>query len=101
MVRMKTYIFKVKLKHDKRVWRKIEVLGSQTIDDLHMAIQEAFDFDADHLYSFFMSGKAWDDSDFEYYHPDAAPQTPLEKKMETIFSLIRGSHPELRFQQPE
>lgn len=93
---MKTYIFKVKLKHDKRVWRKIEVLGSQTLDDLHMAIQEAFDFDADHLYSFFMSGKAWDDSDFEYYHPDAAPQTPLEKKMETIFSLIRGSHPELR-----
>ena len=93
---MKTYIFKVKLKHDKRVWRKIEVLGSQTLDDLHMAIQEAFDFDADHLYSFFMSGKAWDDSDFEYYHPDAAPQTPLEKKMETIFSQIRGSHPELR-----
>jgi hypothetical protein len=29
-----------------------------------MAIQEAFNFDADHLYFFFMSGKAWDDSDF-------------------------------------
>jgi hypothetical protein len=93
---MKTYIFKVKLKHDKRVWRKIEVLGSQTLDDLHMAIQEAFNFDADHLYSFFMSGKAWDDSDFEYHHPDADPQTPLEKKMETIFSLILESHPERR-----
>lgn len=93
---MKTYIFKVKLKHDKRIWRKIEVLGSQTLEVLHMTIQEAFDFDADHLYSFFMSGRAWDDSDFEYHHPDAAPQTPLEKKMETIFSLIQGSHPELR-----
>jgi len=100
---MKTCIFKVKLKHDKRVWRKIEVLGSQTLDDLHMAIQEAFDFDADptHLYSFFMSGKAWDNSDFEYYHPDAAAQTPLEKKMETIFSQIRGSRPELRLPATE
>jgi hypothetical protein len=46
---MKTFIFKVKLKSDKRVWRKIEILGSQTLDDLHMAIQEAYGFDADHL----------------------------------------------------
>ena len=44
---MKTFVFKVKLKYDKRVWRKIEILGSQTLDDLHMAIQEAFNFDAD------------------------------------------------------
>jgi len=89
---MKTYIFKVKLKH---VWRKIEILGRQTLDDLHMTIKEAFNFDADHLYSFFMSGKAWDDSDFEYYHPEA-DGGPLENKMRTIFSLIRGSHPERR-----
>jgi hypothetical protein len=88
---MKTYIFKVKLKYDKRVWRKIEVLGSQTLDDLHIAIQEAFNFDADHLYSFFMSGKAWDISDFEYYHPDA-DGGPLEADL----SLIRGSKPEPR-----
>lgn len=43
-----------------------------------------------------MSGKAWDDSDFEYHHPDANPQTPLEKKMRTMLSMIRGSYPELR-----
>ena len=95
---MKTCVFKVKLKHDKRIWRKIEVLGTQTLDDLHMAIQEAFDFDGDptHLYSSFMSGKAWDISDFEYHHPGAAPQTPLEKKMEAIFFAIRGFNPELK-----
>jgi hypothetical protein len=93
---MKTYVLKVKMKYDKRIWRKIEVLGSQTLDDLHVAIQEAFNFDADHLYSFFMSGKAWDHSDFEYYHPDADPQTPLAKKMRTMLSMIRGSHPEPR-----
>jgi hypothetical protein len=92
---MKTYIFKVKVKHDKRIWRKIEVLGSQTLDDLHMAIQEAFNFDADHLYSFFMSLKAWDISDFEYYHPEAE-DGPLEANMRTVSSQIRGSKPEPR-----
>jgi hypothetical protein len=92
---MKTYVFNVKLRCDKCVWRKIEVLGSQTLDDLHMAIQEAFDFDADHLYSFFMSGKAWDDSDFEYYHPEA-DGGPLENRVRTILSLIRGSQPKPR-----
>ncbi|MDI6905499.1 MAG: hypothetical protein QMD13_08480, partial [Candidatus Bathyarchaeia archaeon] len=83
---------------DKRVWRKIEVLGNRTLDDLHMAIQDAFDFDADptHLYSFFMSGKAWDHSNFEYYHPDADPKTPIDKKMRTMLSMIRGSYPEPR-----
>ena len=60
-----------------------------------MAIQEAFDFDADHLYSFFMSGKAWDISDFEYYHPEADGGPP-EANMRTLFSLIRGSKPEPR-----
>ena len=78
---MKTYIFKVKLKYDKRIWRKIETLGNQTLNDLHMAIQETCGFDADHLYSYFMSGKAWDISDFEYYHPLAAPQTHIDKRI--------------------
>ena len=92
---MKTYVFKVKLRHDKYSWRKIEILGNQTLDDLHMAIQKAFDFDADHLYSFFMSGKAWDNSDFEYYHPEAN-SGPLGNRVRTTLSLIRGSHPEPR-----
>ena len=93
---MKTLLFKVKLTHDKRVWRTIELLGSQTLDDLHGAIQAAFDFDADHLYSFFMSGKAWDLSDFEYHHPDADPQTPLWTTIRTLMATIRGIHPEPR-----
>jgi hypothetical protein len=95
MCRMNTNLLKVKLMYDKRIWRKIEILGHQTLDDLHMAIQEAFDFDADHLYSFFMSGKAWDISDFEYYHPEA-DGGPIEADMRKMISLIRGSKPELR-----
>ncbi|MBM4467370.1 MAG: plasmid pRiA4b ORF-3 family protein [Chloroflexi bacterium] len=57
---MKTYTFHVSLPGTGRVWRKIELQADQTLEDLHFAIQDAYEWDADHLYSFFMSGKAWD-----------------------------------------
>src|SRR4051812_42210888 len=34
--------------------------GRHTLHDLHLAIQDAFDWDDDHQYSFYMSGRAWD-----------------------------------------
>lgn len=69
---MKHYTFHVSIPGTGRVWRKIEMLETQTLAELHLAIQHAFDFDNDHLYSFFMSGKAWDDST-EYRLPDDVP----------------------------
>jgi hypothetical protein len=66
---MKTYTFHVSLPGFGRVWRKIEMEADRTLEDLHHAIQDAFDFDDDHLYSFFMSGRAWDEST-EYCLPD-------------------------------
>jgi hypothetical protein len=42
------------------VWREIEVAANQTLADLGNAIPLAFDFDDPHLWSFFLSGKAWD-----------------------------------------
>jgi hypothetical protein len=54
------YRFQVKLDWKKSVWRRIEMRGDQTLHDLHSAIQAAFDWDNDHLYAFFLSGKAWD-----------------------------------------
>ncbi len=54
------YRFQVKLAWNKRTWRRIELRGDQTLDDLHEAIQAAFGWDNDHLYAFFLSGKAWD-----------------------------------------
>ncbi len=53
---------KVSLQWNRRVWRVIEILAGQTLEDLHLAIQEAFGWDNDHLYAFFMSGRAWDGS---------------------------------------
>ncbi len=66
---MKTYTFHVSLPGISKLWRKVEVASDQTLADLHDAIQRAFDFDSDHLYSFFMSGKAWD-RDSEYCLPE-------------------------------
>lgn len=68
--RGKAYLFQVVLKWDRKVWRTIEVRGDQTLDHLHLAIQHAFGWDNDHLYSFFMSGKRWDTAT-EYADPRA------------------------------
>lgn len=51
------YIFKIKL---GKIWRKVKISASAVLANLHLMIQDAFDFDDDHLYSFFMSNKPWD-----------------------------------------
>lgn len=66
---MLTYTFHVSLPGYGRVWRKVELPAVATLEDLHLAIQNAYTFDNDHLYSFFMSGKAWDQST-EYNLPE-------------------------------
>ncbi|MFQ6052150.1 MAG: plasmid pRiA4b ORF-3 family protein [Candidatus Hydrothermarchaeota archaeon] len=52
-----TFIFKVSV--GKGIWRKIAISGECTLEDLHVAIQDAFHFDFDHLYAFFMDGEPW------------------------------------------
>ncbi len=68
---MKTYTFHITLRGGGRVWRKIEMRSDQTLEDLHYAIQDAYEWDADHMYSFFMSNRAWDESS-EYTLPEDA-----------------------------
>lgn len=66
---MKTYTFHVSIPGTGRVWRKIEMRADQTLETLHRAIQRAYAWGGDHLYSFFMSGKAWDTAS-EYCLPE-------------------------------
>lgn len=75
---MKTYTFEVSLPDAGDARRKIEVRADQSLHDLHMAIQSAFEWDADHLYSFFMSGMAWD-SESEYTISDEAFDEMIEE----------------------
>jgi hypothetical protein len=72
------FLFKVKFRHAKRIYRTIAVHSTQSLHDLHMAIQRALKWDNDHLYSFFLYGKRGDDPDarvvgpWEYDHGDDA-----------------------------
>jgi hypothetical protein len=85
---LQTYIFKVTYLRDPDVWRKIEVSENQTLDDLHYAIQKAVRFDDDHLYSFYLSGRAWD-SDTEYASPRTGERRSAAKIKIRDLSLRR------------
>lgn len=73
------YIFKVSL--GRGVWRKIKISSNHTLEDLHSAIQRAFDFDNDHLYSFFMDGKKY---------PDNAYHSPLSDEGPYVDQVLIG-----------
>jgi hypothetical protein len=77
---VKSYTFHVSIPGMGRLWRKLELRGDQMLSDLHLAIQDAFNFDNDHLYSFFMSGKAWDRST-EYALPEGVGPYELPEDM--------------------
>ncbi|MCL2321210.1 MAG: plasmid pRiA4b ORF-3 family protein [Oscillospiraceae bacterium] len=65
------YEFKVQL--DRSCYRVIQCRGDHTFEDLHLAIQKAFDFDNDHLYAFFMDGKRWSHNSISSPDSDKAP----------------------------
>ena len=67
-----SYVFKVSL--GRGVWRKIALSYKHTLEDLHNAVQEAFDFDNDHLYSFFMDAKRYSK---HAYHLPMSDEGPL------------------------
>lgn len=65
------YLFRVALANG--LWRRIEISSNHTLLDLHNAIQTAFQFDSDHLYSFFMDGVPWSDEKFTSPLEDEGP----------------------------
>ncbi|MTI83097.1 MAG: plasmid pRiA4b ORF-3 family protein [Firmicutes bacterium] len=52
----RTGVYTFKVSFSKRIWRKISISHKHSLHHLHMAIQEAFDFDDDHLYAFYVEG---------------------------------------------
>jgi hypothetical protein len=65
------YTFKVSL--DKNTWCTIRLSAHHTLYDLHDCIQAAFDFDDDHMFSFFMDGKAWSRNRFACPNDELGP----------------------------
>ena len=64
-----TYVFKAELVGFEGVRRTITVRDDLTLVDLHYALQSAFDWDDDHLYSFWLDGSFWGSEDEHYMHP--------------------------------
>lgn len=87
-----TIIFKVMFKYRKGVWRKIELKATDTLEDLHDAIQGAIGWDNDHLYSFFMDNNFHKgDFDAEYtcpYEPEG--RKTADKAQVGIFGFKKG-----------
>ena len=62
-------VFEFKVSLGKKCYRIIRCLPHHTFEDLHSAIQDAFEFDDDHLYSFYLSGEKY--SDYAVHAPYA------------------------------
>ncbi|MCZ4409968.1 hypothetical protein O3Q51_14195 [Cryomorphaceae bacterium 1068] len=52
--------FRVLIDQTEEVFRDIQIKGSDSFDDLHQAIVEAFEFSGDEMASFYMSNEEWD-----------------------------------------
>jgi len=64
-----TYVFRAELVGFEGVRRTVTVHDDLTLVDLHYALQSAFGWDDDHLYSFWLSGTFWGAEDAQYLHP--------------------------------
>ena len=72
------YVFDAELVGFRGVRRRLAVRSEQTLVDLHHALQDAFGWDDDHLYSFWLKGEFWGRDGSEYTHPfHAAQPSPL------------------------
>jgi hypothetical protein len=82
---MNAYTFRAALVGWPGVSRTVAVRGDQTLVDLHRVLQAAFEWDEDHLYSFWLSGRFWGDVASEYSTPgwceqgQRSAQTRLER----------------------
>ena len=82
------YAFKVTLRWAK-VSRTIELRSQQTLDDLHFAIQNAFRWDSDHLYTFYMSGG--EDSRYAFACPYEEDRPPwADEAIIGELGLVKG-----------
>src|SRR6266540_2796668 len=68
------YVLRADLVGFRGIHRTIAVRSDQTLVDVHYALQAAFDWDDDHLYSYWLDGEFWSRGGREYTHPFHASQ---------------------------
>ena len=82
-----SYVISVSI--GKGCYRHIRVSGNDTLDDLAGYILNAFDFDFDHLYSFFMDNQWWSDAE-EYASPYAKNSPYAHEAKLSKFAFQKG-----------
>lgn len=82
---MNVYQFKVALDYDKRTYRNIEILETQTLEDFHEIIFNAFDRYDEHLYSFYITRKRINSSHSRYKAPEFTDSTYFEDNFNAEF----------------
>jgi hypothetical protein len=75
----RVYVLSASLIGFSGVRRTIAVRGDQTLVDLHEAIGTAYNWDDEHLYSFWLDGKFWSRAGDEYTHPWHAVHVAMRK----------------------
>jgi len=69
--------FRVSFPDRPDIWRRVQLDAEHSLADLHAAILQSFSWENDHLYAFFLSGKAWDPLT-EYGLPEEAYLQPID-----------------------
>lgn len=83
-----SYVFKV-TEVDSESWRTIQASGKHRLEDLSGAILEAFEFDDDHLFAFFMDGEVM--SEKEAYWSGREPDNPSAESAHLAqFHFVEG-----------
>jgi hypothetical protein len=62
------YVITAELVDHPGVIRLVSASGTDTLDDLHL-LRRAFEWDDDHLYSFWLNGEFWSDPASEHTSP--------------------------------
>ena len=79
----RVFRFRVALKYRRKLWRRIDVKGSQTLGDLDRAIREAFKhYLCDHLSQFFR-GKVWQSEGLGEIYPGGVGDG-AEKRIDSL-----------------
>lgn len=95
---MKTYTFHISVSDLPDTWRRVELTSEQTLSDLHVAIQEALDWDPDDDIAFFVGGDPLDSGemytlDFEDDGDDSEADEEIESMAESLPPLDLGNAP--------
>lgn len=73
---MPVYVFAAELTNAPGVSARVAVRADQHLTALHDAIQEAFGWSDDHLYSFWLDGEFWGAAEHEFTSPDVPDEAP-------------------------